>query len=64
VEDGVFFAEKGKLGEVDSSKISMLLGEMASRGIWDCSEPPLWRRRCCGRAQAPDLFTVSEGVER
>ncbi|NLX44343.1 MAG: hypothetical protein GXY71_00320 [Treponema sp.] len=42
VEDGVFFAEKGKLGEVDSSKISMLLGEMASRGIWDCSEPPLW----------------------
>jgi hypothetical protein len=42
VEDGLFFAEEEKAGEVDASKISAILDEMASRDIWECSTPTLW----------------------
>jgi hypothetical protein len=41
-EDGLFFADQEKSGEVDSSKISSLLGELASSYIWECSTPALW----------------------
>ncbi len=42
VEDGMFFAELAKTGEVDSEKIIALVAELAAQGIWDCSTPPLW----------------------
>lgn len=42
VEDGLFFAEQEKTGEVDSAKISALLAELAALGIWACSTPPNW----------------------
>lgn len=42
VVDGLFFAEQEKSGAVDSVKISTLLDEMASQGIWEFSNPPVW----------------------
>jgi hypothetical protein len=42
VEDGLFFAEQGKTGELDSTKIAGLLDEMVAQGVWGCSDPPLW----------------------
>lgn len=40
--DGLFFASLSKTGEVDSTKLAGVLGELDGQGLWPCSSSPCW----------------------